>query len=75
MERRKYKPIFKRSDKKDPKNYRPLSLTSILCKVMESFLKDYLHDFLHENNILLNKKYGFLPDKSTIFKLWNVSDK
>ena len=42
---------------------------------MESFLKDYLHDFLHENNILLNKKYGFLPDKSTIFKLWNVSDK
>ena len=34
-------PIFKKGDKKDPKNYRPVSLTSILCKVMESALKDY----------------------------------
>ena len=48
-------PIFKKGDKKDPKNYCPVSLTSILCRVMESILKDYLLDFLCESNILSNK--------------------
>ena len=68
-------PIFKKGDKKDPKNYCPVSLTSILCKVMESILKDYILDFLCKNNILSNKQYGFLPGRSTILQLLNVLDK
>ena len=64
--------IFKKGDKKDPKNYRSLSLTSILCKVMESILKDYILDFLCKSNILSNKQYGFLPGRSTILQLLNV---
>ena len=61
--------------KKDPENYRPVSLTSILCKVMESILKDHLLDFVRENNILSNTQYGFLPGRSTILQLLNVLDK
>ena len=38
-------PIFKKRDKKDPEIYRPVSLRSILCKVTESMLKDYILDF------------------------------
>ena len=68
-------PIFKKGDKKDPEYYRLVSLTSILCKVMESILKDYLLDFLRENNVLLNKQYGFPPGRSTILQLLNVLDK
>ena len=68
-------PIFKKADKKDPENYRPVSLTSILYKVMESILKDYILDFLCKNNILSNKQYGFLPGRSTILQLLNVLDK
>ena len=68
-------PIFKKGDKKDSKNYRPVSWTSILCKVMESILKDYILDFLCKNNILSNKQYGFLPGRSTILQLLNVLDK
>ena len=48
-------PIFKKDDKKDPANYCPVRLTSILCKVMESIPKDHLLDFVRENNILSNK--------------------
>ena len=45
-------PILKKGDKKDPKKYCPVSLTSILCNIMESILKDYLLDFLHEKQKL-----------------------
>ena len=51
------------------------SLTNILCKVIESILKDCILDFLPENNILSNKRYGFLPGRSTILQLLNVLDK
>ena len=67
--------IFKKGDKKDSKNYRLISWTSISCKVMESILKDYILDFLCKNNILSIKQYGFLPGRSTILQLLNVLDK
>ena len=35
-------PIYKKDDKRDPENYCPISLTSILCKIMESIIKDHL---------------------------------
>jgi hypothetical protein len=33
-------PIYKRGPKAEPGNYRPVSLTSVPCKVMESLIKD-----------------------------------
>jgi len=33
-------PLFKKGNKSEPENYRPVSLTSLICKVMESILKD-----------------------------------
>ncbi|PIK46567.1 hypothetical protein BSL78_16576 [Apostichopus japonicus] len=35
-------PIFKKGDKTKPCNYRPVSLTSVVCKVMESIVKKSL---------------------------------
>ena len=56
-------PIFKRGDKKDPENYHPISLTSILYKVMESIVKDYVR-----TTFCQKKQYGFLPGRSTILQ-------
>ena len=32
-------PIFKKGSKKNPSNYRPVSLTFILCKILETFMR------------------------------------
>ena len=58
-------PIFKKGDKSSAKNYRPISLTSIVCKLMESIVKDQLLSFLNKNDLISSKQYGFMPKKST----------
>ena len=32
--------IFKKGDKRKPNNYRPVSLTCIICKIIESIIRD-----------------------------------
>jgi len=34
--------LFKKAAKSDPGNYRPVSRTSVICKIMESIIKDSL---------------------------------
>ena len=53
-------PIFKKGSKHLAENYRPFSLTCVLCRIMESFLRDIIMDHLHGNNLLSPKQHGFL---------------
>ena len=46
-------------------NYRPISLTSIPCKVMESIVCEALLDHLTINNFLSPDQHGFLASHST----------
>ena len=63
------RPIFKKGSKTSPGNYRPVSLTSIVCKIMESFIKKSLNEHLINNNILSEHQYGFVSGRSTITQL------
>ena len=45
-------PIFKKGDKSNPINYRPISLTCILCKVMEHIVASNLSRHFEQNDIL-----------------------
>ena len=45
-------PVFKKGSKGDPGNYRPISLTCILCKVMESIIRDAMIEFLLKNKLI-----------------------
>ena len=43
-------PIYKKKGcKLDPSNYRPVSLTSTICKILESFIRDHIMKFLQIN--------------------------
>ena len=59
-------PILKapKLDKTSPSSYRPVSLTSILAKVMEKLVLSRLRDFWKED-ILHDHQFGFRPQRST----------
>ncbi|KAJ8027731.1 RNA-directed DNA polymerase from mobile element jockey [Holothuria leucospilota] len=62
-------PIFKKGDRSLPCNYRPVSLTSVVCKVMESVIKDCLLKYLLDNGLLNLSQHGFLPSRSCVTNL------
>ena len=41
-------PIFKKGAKNNPGNYRPVSLTSVCCKMLESIIKDDIVNHLEK---------------------------
>ena len=57
-------PIFKKGSKSDPGNYRPISLTSIPCKVMESIMRDEIVDHLVTQQLIKSTQHGFMSHKS-----------
>ena len=63
------RPIYKKGDKTQPGNYRPVSLTSVICKVMESFIKKSLNSHLINNNLLSCNQFGFVSGRNTITQL------
>ena len=52
-------PVHKKGDKMDPQNYRPISLTSVICKTMEHVIVSQLMKHLESNCILLDNQFGF----------------
>ena len=56
-------PLFKKGKKSEPANYRPISLTSIVCKVLESLLKDCIVSHLSKFLKIKNTKHGFTKNK------------
>ena len=62
-------PVFKKGSKGNPGNYRPISLTCILCKIMESILRDAMIEFLLSKHLICPYQHGFLPGRSTLTNL------
>ena len=57
-------PIFKKGPKDDACNYRPVSLTSIVCKVLETLIKKALMNHLDSYNLLHDAQHGFIKGRS-----------
>ena len=67
-------PIFKKGKKQLASNYRPVSLTCILCKVQESIIRDDIIAHMNANGLISKKQFGFLSGRSTILQLLHVMD-
>ena len=57
-------PIYKKGDKSVAANYRPISLTSICCKLMEHIVRAEVTKHLESNNILNDAQHGFRKKRS-----------
>ena len=68
-------PIFKKGPKGDPDNYRPVSLTSVPCWILESIIKDDMMEHLQTNKLLKDSQHGFLKGKSCTTNLTVFMDK
>ena len=61
--------IFKNGDKLDPSNYRPISLTSIPSKIMESLIADKIFEHLSAEKVIPREQHGFVRGRSTVTNL------
>ena len=64
-----FTPIYKKGPKTDAGNYRPVSLTSVLGKLMESIIQDKVVKHMQDNNLLSQDQHGFMSGRSTVTQL------
>ena len=67
-------PLFKKGDKTLLSNYRPVSLTSIPCKIMENIIRAKMQEYLYKNNLLAREQHGFVRNKSCTTNLLESLD-
>ena len=67
-------PIYKKKEKTNPGNYRPISLLSVINKLIEKILHKQIFSFLQKNNILNIDQYGYQPKKSTTTALMEITE-
>ena len=67
-------PIFKKGKKEDPGNYRPVSLTLILGKVMEQLILESVSRHIKDKKIVKSSLHGFTKRKSWLTNLVNFHD-
>lgn len=70
----KVTPIHKSGDKSKAENYRPISVLSIVSKIVERSVHDQLYTYLMSNNILHPSQSGFRKHHSTTTTLLDVQD-
>ena len=67
-------PVFKKGNRSIAVNYRPISLTSVLCKVMEHVVFHHIMSYFTSLNILNPLQHGFRPNHSCQTQLIDFID-
>jgi hypothetical protein len=68
-------PIYKKGSKSDPGNYRPVSLTSVSCRLMEGIIKDHVVNHLERHGLIRATQHGFMRGKSCVTNLLTFFEK
>ena len=62
-------PIFKKGDRSEKSNYRPISLTSVIGKMLESIIAKRIREHLEVNELIADSQHGFTKGKSCLTNL------
>ena len=63
---KQYSFIQKKGSRNKSVNYRTVSLTSVICKVLEIIIRDHMMDFLIQNKLINPSQHGFLKARSCL---------
>ncbi len=58
-------PIFKKGEKTEPGNYRPISLLPCPSKIFEKIIEKQIREHLAKNNLIFEDQYGFRSNHET----------
>ena len=67
-------PVYKKSSKLEPSNYRPISLLSNINKIFEKIMFKRLYDFLEKNKCIYDLQFGFRSKHSTSHALITITE-
>ena len=67
--------IHKKGEKGIADNYRPVCMTSIICKIMESLVRDKLVEHMVTNNLFSDSQHGFVPLRDCMTNLLTCIEK
>ncbi|BHF59460.1 hypothetical protein SprV_0100241900 [Sparganum proliferum] len=62
-------PLFKGGSRASANNYRPVSLTTICCKITQKIIKKALMQFLEQHNLLSDAQHSFRSGRSCLTNL------
>jgi len=68
-------PIHKKGSRVQAENYRPISLTSQLCKVFEYIMRDVLVNHLERLHLIYESQHGFRRGRSCLSNLLTFLEK
>eukprot|EP00061_Rhincodon_typus_P005156 g24348.t1 len=65
-------PLFKKCNRDNPGNYRPVSLTLVVGKLLEKILRDKIYAHLEANGLISDRQPGFVRERSCLTKLIGI---
>jgi len=68
-------PLFKKGKRDLPGNYRPVSLTSVVGKVLERIIRDRIYSYLERNELIGDSQHGFVKGRSCLTNLIEFFEK
>ncbi len=67
-------PLPKDGSRLEPANYRPISLTSVPCKIFERLIRDHVMAHLERHSLIADQQHGFVNKKSCLTNILETLD-
>lgn len=68
------KPLFKKGDKKDMSNYRPIAILPVISKIFEKVMHQQITAFFDKYDLVNKNQHGFQKQKSTMHAAFDLTN-
>ena len=62
-------PLFQKGSRNKPHNYRPVRLAPVVCKLLETLIRDRMEEFLAKHKLTNTSQNGFIKARSCLTNL------